>query len=119
MLSTQAVIWLRGHRLQLELTVAAVGLALGGLAHLTLFSRIAQKNIERIRRYPPRACLFGFQQWRGYLVIALMITLGFTLRHSPIQRIVLAPAYLAVGTALVLSGVLLASYFFSLEQRRG
>ncbi len=100
-----AVEWLRDLRGEMALPLS-LGLGLGVIAHLALFAPIARKNLARLRSYPPRACLFAFQAWRGYLMIALMIALGLLLRHLPIPTHYLAVGYTAIGTALVLSGVL-------------
>ncbi len=105
MLWLHAAQWLRDLRGEMALPLAlGLGLGLGLAAHLALFLRLARKNLARLRRYPARACLFAFQAWRGYLMIALMIGLGIALRHSPIPRHVLAVLYGSIGTALILSG---------------
>ena len=104
MLWLHAVEWLRDLRGEMVLPLG-LGLGLGVFAHFALFARIARKNLVRLQAYPPRACLFAFQAWRGYLMIALMIALGLLLRHSPIPTHYLAVGYTAIGTALILSGV--------------
>jgi hypothetical protein len=86
--------------------VALVALGVGVLAYVFLFSRIAAKNIERIGRQPLRVCLFAFQAWRSYLLIGVMMALGFTLRHSHLPRLILAAIYLVIGTALTLASSL-------------
>jgi hypothetical protein len=106
MLWLHAVEWLFDLKERMALPLG-LGLGLGVVAHLTLFLRIARKNLARLRAYPPRACLFAFQAWRGYLVIALMIALGLLLRHLPIPTHYLAVGYGAIGTALILSGVVI------------
>jgi hypothetical protein len=86
--------------------VALAGFGLGILAYVFVFSRVAAKNIERIRRQPLRVCLFAFQAWRSYLLIVVMVGLGYTLRHSHLPRLILAAVYLAIGTALTLASSL-------------
>jgi hypothetical protein len=66
------------------------------------FGRLAQQNIRRLRKLPARGCFFAFQAWKSYLIILIMITLGSTLRHLPIQRPILAMVYTAIGVALLL-----------------
>ena len=105
MLWLHAGAWLRDLGREMALPLG-LGLGLGVLAHLTLFARIARKNLARLQAFPPRACLFAFQAWRGYLIIALMIALGVTLRPLPIPPHYLAVGYSAIGTALILSGLL-------------
>jgi hypothetical protein len=112
MLWLHAVAWLRDLHGEMALPLG-LGLGLGVVAHLTLFARIARKNLVRLRAYPPRACLFAFQAWRGYVMIALMIGLGVLLRHLPVPPHYLAVGYAAIGTALILSGVLVGANAFS------
>jgi hypothetical protein len=52
---------------------------------------------------PAKGCLFAFQAWRSYLIIGVMIGLGFVLRHSQIPKAYLAIVYFAVGGALILA----------------
>jgi len=68
-----------------------------------IFSKIAMKNIDRLREFPDRVCFFAFQAWKSYLVIALMVMFGFVLRHSIIPNYYLSVPYTAIGGALILS----------------
>ncbi len=83
-----------------------VGLGGGFCIYRLGFSRIAVKNIRRIDLQPNQVCLFAFQAWRSYLLIALMMLLGYTLRQSHLPRLVLAIIYSAIGTGLSLSSLL-------------
>lgn len=112
MLCNIAIGWLRVLHQDFGFLFGLVGLSIGVLFHLTIFSRMAKRNIDRVHAYPARVCIFAFQAWRGYLIIGFMITLGIVLRRSSIPRELLAVAYLAVGTALILSGAMLARQFF-------
>jgi hypothetical protein len=112
------LLWLRAfewlHDLRAPMLLPSLlGAGLGVVAHLTMFLRIARKNLARLRAYPPRVCLFAFQAWRGYLMIGLMIGLGVALRHLPIPRHTLAVLYGAIGTALILSGSTVGRAAFS------
>ena len=118
MLCARAVDWLQDFHDALALPLGAGGLVLGVLAYLLMFSKIARKNIARLGSFPARACVFAFQGWRGYGIIAFMVALGVALRHSPIPRHYLAVAYLAIGTALTLSSVLLYRTFLALRAGR-
>jgi hypothetical protein len=70
------------------------------------FSKIAQKNIQRLCLLTEKTCVFAFQTWKGYLVIAMMITLGVFLRNSPIPGSYLAILYTTIGGALLLASFL-------------
>jgi hypothetical protein len=97
----------------------AVSLTAGLLAGLAIyhfgFSKLADTNLERIRSQAPgkeRVCIFAFQNKRSYYMIGIMMAAGYTLRHSPIPKIYMAPAYAAIGLGLVLSSV---RYYFALR----
>lgn len=82
------------------------------------FSKLAEKNIRRIRSLAgERACLFAFQAWSSYPLVAVMISLGIYLRiYSPIPKPVLAGGYLGIGTALFSAGLHYFAYLFQLRQ---
>ncbi len=86
--------------------MGVVGVALALAAYRFGFSRIAHRNIERIGLAPEMACLFSFQAWRGYLTIALMITIGILMRSSQIPKYFLAIPYTMIGGALLLASIL-------------
>mgnify|MGYP003586659298 CR=1 FL=1 len=83
------------------------GIILGGLIALIGFSRIAKKNINRIRLLPNRCCIFAFQKWHAYLLVCFMMTLGIFLRKSQlISPLLLVTFYTGIGTALLTSSCL-------------
>ena len=95
--------WLKavpGHR---ALSMGSLGLILALTAYRFGFSKIALKNIDRLCVLPDKTCIFAFQAWKSYLIIILMITLGITIRHSPIPRHFLAVIYATIGGALFFS----------------
>ncbi|MFZ2633687.1 MAG: hypothetical protein WA081_20300 [Desulfosalsimonadaceae bacterium] len=67
------------------------------------FSKIAKKNIDRLCLFPEKVCFFAFQAWKSYLLILLMIGMGYLLRHYLIRKEYLAVVYIAIGGALFLS----------------
>ena len=99
-LGRMALGWLIVVQLPWSVILGLAGLLLGLLIHRYNFSRVARKNIERICRSSERPCLFSFQAWYSWILVALMIALGVTLRHSPLPRPVLAVLYAAIGIAL-------------------
>ena len=73
------------------------------------FSHLAHKNLVRIYAQAPqkdKVCVFAFQNIRSYILIVIMMSLGFVLRHSGIPKTYLAPIYIAIGLALALSSLL-------------
>ena len=86
-----------------------VGLIAGAAVYYFGFRKLADKNKIRLREQAPgkgRVCLFAFQSWRSYIIIVIMMALGYTLRHLPIGRMYLVPIYLAIGTGLLLASLL-------------
>ncbi|MCX6832842.1 MAG: hypothetical protein NT028_12065 [candidate division Zixibacteria bacterium] len=88
----------------------ACGGAVGGyFIYRFAFSHLARKNLARIYAQSPqksKVCVFAFQNTRSYLLVIIMMTMGYGLRHSGIPKIHLAPFYIAVGVALMLSSLL-------------
>jgi hypothetical protein len=73
------------------------------------FSHLARKNLVRIYAQAPqkdKVCVFAFQNIRSYLLIVIMMGLGYWLRHSGMPKTYLAPIYIAIGLALMLSSLL-------------
>lgn len=99
--------WWFSHATGRALPWVVAGVMGGVLVHRFKLRRLATANLERIDALTPdqrEVGVWQFQSRRSYLVIALMVALGYTLRHSPIPRIYLAPVYLAMGTGLLLAG---------------
>jgi hypothetical protein len=54
---------------------------------------------------PERANIFAFTAARGYVMIALMMTIGITLRNSSIPKYYLTIPYFAMGGILFIGSV--------------
>jgi len=72
------------------------------------FSRFARKNIDRIQGYQEdQICIFAFQAWTSYPLVAVMIALGIYLRVlSPFPRWMLAILYVGIGGSLFMASFL-------------
>jgi len=103
MLCRMAWLWITPLTMQRFVTLLFTGCAGACIVFYFGFSRVALKNIDRMRRLPAKACFFAFQAWKSYFLIAFMIALGITLRHSPVPRSFLAVIYFTIGGALFLS----------------
>jgi hypothetical protein len=104
MLSLMAYRWLSGYSGKGWL-FALSGLAFALIMRRYSFLKVAEKNLDRIAELPTRPCIFSFISWRSWLLVAFMITLGITLRHSPVPKEYLAVIYLGIGLGLLLSGL--------------
>jgi hypothetical protein len=96
-----AVTWLTHPFSLINLLLGLLGVAISVAANRWQFSGLALKNIDRIQFLPERACVFSFLAWKGYLIIAVMVTGGILLRSSAIPRPYLAVIYAAIGGALL------------------
>lgn len=103
MLGRLAYLWLTAVPWGRAVFLGISGIFLALIAYRFGFSRIAEKNINRIRQFSERGCIFAFQAWKSYLTIVIMVALGLFLRHSPLPKQYLAVVYLVVGGALFLS----------------
>jgi hypothetical protein len=99
-----AYTWL--HRVAAHALLFAGGGALLALAiHHFGFLRVVDKNLTRLLPIEGKRCLFAFMTWKSYILVAVMMAMGVTLRHSPLPKPYLAIVYLGIGLALVLSSV--------------
>ena len=79
----------------------------GGLFYYFIFDKISAKHTNRIKSLPyDRPCAFSFFNWRSYLMMALMISMGVTLRKIGIVPTeYMAPFYIVMGTPLLISAI--------------
>jgi hypothetical protein len=101
-LCVRAVLWLNAFPLSIELALGTGSIAIATIGYLFLFVKVVQKNIDRIRQLPEKACVFAFTAWQGYVMIVFMITIGVTLRNTSIPKYFLAVPYTAMGAILLI-----------------
>lgn len=100
-LATGWIVAYPGPRLFIMVTLIN-GIVLAAMITLFGFRHIAAKNIKRIIKLPERSCLFAFQRWQGYLLVAFMMSLGMAVRKSQLlPPLVLAGLYTGIGCALL------------------
>jgi hypothetical protein len=103
LLDTLAFFWLKNEMLHKALIAEAIGFVLALLIHHFGFLRVVDKNLNRILPMEGARCVFSFVSWKSYFLIAVMMLMGYALRHSPLPKLYLAAVYSAIGTALILS----------------
>jgi hypothetical protein len=110
MLISIASRWLRLVDLSTELLLVLAGLLLAAAIGFLGFSKLARKNIDRIQALgSEKVCLFAFQSWTSYPLVAFMVSLGIYLRvYSPFPKPMLAILYLGIGGGLFYASL---SYF--------
>lgn len=97
--------WLRPLSIGRAILLTAAGVLLALLIYRLGFSRLAEKNIERISLLKDRVCILAFQSWKSYIIIPVMIGLGILLRNSPLPKQYLAIMYIGIGGGLFLSSL--------------
>lgn len=107
----RAYSWLKGNDTIQLLLFSGAGITLAIVWYQFMFVGIARKNVDRILKLPARVCIFAFAGWKGYGIIFVMIMLGMALRASSIPKQYLAPMYIAMGGALLLSSLLFYKAF--------
>jgi len=95
-------LWSIHHYLWAELLI---GIVLGTIFYLVLFARISKKHITRITLITiDNPCFFSFFNFRSYIMMAIMIIAGITLRKLDIiNHEILYTFYLTMGIPLLVS----------------
>lgn len=97
------------HLLAMEL---GIGIVFGSFFYLLLFARISKKHITRINLIEiDNPCFFSFFNFRSYLLMAIMISGGITLRLSGlVNPEIIYTFFLCMGIPLLVSAW---RFFFS------
>ncbi len=78
------------------------------------FLKIVDKNVKRILPMEGKRCVFAFMSWKSYLLVAVMVGMGITIRRSAFPKSYLSVLYTGIGLALILSSLRYWKVFFSL-----
>jgi len=103
----RAIEWSNG----VTVPVTVIAAVVTGVAYFFWFIRIVRANISRIHSLPERSPFWAVLSPRGYVMIALMVTLGIALRSSDLPRIYLAPPYALMGGCLLFGSLHTARTF--------
>ena len=96
--------WLLPVERWVALLMALTGGLLAFAIYRFLFTWFADKNIRRVDNLSKdKICIFAFQQWTSYPLVAFMVALGISLRvYSPVPKPFLAIMYIGIGGGLLL-----------------
>jgi hypothetical protein len=120
MMNWLSITWLQAESGESALAALAVGLSAALVIHYFGFRRLVERNLARIIPMEGKRCVFSFVPGKSYLLIMVMVLMGFLLRHSRIPKLYLAGLYTAIGTALILSSVRYVRFYFKiLRQNHG
>ena len=116
-LCVRGELWLEVFPTGTEIAMETISIGLAVVGYFLLFAEVVQKNIDRIEQLPERACLFAFTAWHGYIMIAFMILIGFTLRNSSIPMYYLSIPYTAMGGTLLIGSLRFYRRFMAARPR--
>jgi hypothetical protein len=105
MLCKMAIGWLNDYASGGKYIFAVTGIMAALVIHHFGFLKVVNKNLTRLNSFEGKRCPFSFISWRSYMLVAIMMTMGITMRHSSIPKQYLSVLYLAIGLALVLSSI--------------
>ena len=96
--------WLLPVETWVALLLALTGVLMAVAIYRFLFAWFADKNIWRVNNLSKdKICIFAFQQWTSYPLVAFMVALGISLRvYSPVPKPFLAVMYIGIGGGLLL-----------------
>ena len=63
-LCVRAIFWLEAFSLSVELALETMSIVIAIVGYVFLFVNVVEKNINRIRQLPERACVFAFTAWQ-------------------------------------------------------
>ena len=112
LLCSRAYGWLAIEYTSFNLILAIAGTFLALLIHHFGFLKLVNKNIDRIMIKKGKVCIFGFQPWKSYIIILVMITMGTLLRQSSLPKTYLSVIYIGFGGAMLLSSFRYHRIFF-------
>jgi len=68
------------------------------------FSKIVYKNINRLQQKRYKICIFAFMEWKSYIIMVVMMTMGIMLRIFVGPNEYLGVMYIGIGGGILLSG---------------
>ena len=111
MLLNYSYSWLVLESRRIIIIFSGIGIVLALLVHHLGFLKVADKNLKRILLMEEKVSVFSFMTWKSYILVAGMIIMGITLRHSAIPKHYLAVLYIGIGFALILSSIRYIRFF--------
>ena len=105
MLMWRAGIWLSDMESAWAFSIALAGAVIAVSFYYFMFTKTVEKNIRRLCDLPDPVGILAFNSPKGYILIVFMIGLGIALRHSPLDRRILALVYAGMGGALFLASL--------------
>jgi hypothetical protein len=91
-------VWLYGVG---QLWIILPAIFIGTIKALYMLDRAANKNITRIVAGKNGKCLGAVYSWKTWLLVLLMMGMGYLLRHSTLPKEFLGLLYVSIGWGLL------------------
>jgi hypothetical protein len=118
MLMTLSVSWLSKISTEDEVLFLSAGFIIAMPIHRFGFTKIVNKNLRRLLPVTEKKCVFSFMTWKSYLIIPVMATMGYTIRHSGFPKPYISVIYTGIGLALFLSGMRYLRFFIYMIRKK-
>jgi len=118
MLMWRAWIWLSAMEPAWMIGITLAGVLIAISFYYFMFTKTVAKNILRLCGLPDPVSILAFNSPKGYILIIFMIGMGIALRHSPLDRRILALVYAGMGGALFLASLHFYGQFHKVKVRQ-
>ena len=113
LLNSFAVRWLTQFKHSGVALCVVFGLISGIIITRFGFQKVIKKNIQRINLLTENVCIFAFQAWESYILVAIMMSMGIFMRTTDfIPRLYLSSLYIGIGIALLISSIIYYYHYF-------
>ncbi len=110
-------LWLHSLPMKSLVFFAGMGIVIALTISRFGFSRIVDKNVNRILPMEGKRCAFAFMSWKSYPLVAIMVTVGILIRRSVVPKPYLSLLYTGIGLALIISSFRYWKVFLSLVRK--
>jgi len=83
--------------------LAVLALLVGTLKSVFILDKTADRSIVRIKKFNDATCIGAVYSWKTWLLVALMMAFGITMRTLTDPGMVIGTLYVAIGWALLFS----------------
>ena len=85
------------------LWLGLVGMSAVTVKSLVVLDHSALRGIDRIRHFADNTCIGAVYSWKTWLLVAVMMSLGFILRALNPSPLLFGPLVIAIGWGLIFS----------------
>lgn len=75
----------------------------GTLKSVYVLDKTADRSIDRIKQFSDVTCIGAVYSWKTWVLVALMMTFGITMRSLTDPGMIIGSLYVAIGWALLFS----------------